>query len=253
MRKLIAILAFLALAINGFGQEKTLTSQEFEALYPSTEQSVTPYHNDWTIRHYSDRIKVFKAAPLHKGDIVFIGNSITEQGRDWSDKFGIKHISNRGIAGDLTDGVLQRLDEIIYCEPKAIFILIGVNDLFNIHHDMDTKHHFVYEKIVPSPKFVAKNILKITKQLTKALPNTKIYVRTVLPTRRDYLQSDILEVNSFIRKYEKKGFFTLVDLYSQFVDKDGKMNEELTRDGVHLNDAGYAKWVAFEKPIIEGL
>ena len=36
---------------------------------------------------------------------------------------------NRG-GGDTTDGVLARLDEIIYFKPKAV-LLIGINDLWN--------------------------------------------------------------------------------------------------------------------------
>lgn len=252
MNRLIYILTFVIINLNVLAQSEKPASDDLAGLYPSAK-IVSAYHNDWTQRHFRDRIKAFKKEPLNYGDIVFIGNSITEQGRDWSEKFGIKHIANRGIAGDLTDGVLHRLDEIIYFKPKAIFILIGVNDLSNKHHEMDTKHNFKYDKIVSSSKFVAKNIVKISRKLHKDLPETKIFVRTVLPTRRDHLKTDILEVNRYIRKYEKKGCYTLIDLYQQFVDENGEMAKELTRDGVHLNDNGYAKWVAFEKPIIKGL
>ena len=58
--------------------------------------------------------------------IIFIGNSITEGGKNWSEKFNIPNIRNRGISGDVTDGVLERLDEIIFFKPKAVFILIGI-------------------------------------------------------------------------------------------------------------------------------
>ncbi len=42
-------------------------------------------------------------------------------------------------------------------------------------------------------------------------------------------------------------------LYDQFVDTNGELIKELTKDGVHLNDKGYETWVNFEKSIIEGL
>ena len=82
---------------------------------------------------------------------------------------------------------------------------------------------------------------------------TKIYVRTLLPTQREYLKEDILLVNKIIRKNEAKGYYKVIDLYAQFADIKGELIQQLTNDGVHLNEKGYEKWVNFEKPIIEGL
>ncbi len=223
-------------------------AQTIDALYPA-DSIVSRYHNSWTVGSYKRRIVNFKKEPLKFNEVVFVGNSITQQGGDWSKKFGISHIRNRGIAGDLTDGVLHRLDEIIYYKPKAVFILIGVNDVFNMHHEKDTR--FTYDKIVPSPKYIAKNIQKITKQIAKKSPHTQIYVRTVLPVRKDYGNEEILEVNRLIKQYEAKSPYTVIDLYSQFADQEGKMKKEFTKDGTHLNDEGYKHWVKFEKTIVQ--
>ncbi|SFU54005.1 Lysophospholipase L1 [Pustulibacterium marinum] len=224
----------------------TSNMQAQESLYPKT---VSNYHNDWTKGHYKERIATFQEAPLTHGGIVFIGNSITEQGKDWNEKFDTTQIYNRGIAGDVTDGVLLRLDEVIHSQPSKIFILIGINDLFSVHHKEDTRD-LHYEQFVPSANYVAKNILAVVNQLHTALPETKIYVRTVLPTRETFLKKDILKVNRFLKKHAKDGSYTLIDLYSEFVDDNGLMTASLTRDGVHLTPEGYAKWVAFETPYI---
>ncbi len=64
--------------------------------------------------------------------------------------------------------------------------MIGINDLFNKYYK-DGNGRFKYDKIVPSNDYVANNILKITKIIHHKSPNTKIYVRTILPTRRDYM------------------------------------------------------------------
>ena len=252
MNKLVSVLVLLVFATALLAQVEKPSPEALSELYPAREV-VSRYHNDWTQRHYQQRIKLFKKEPLSFGGIVFVGNSITEQGRDWSAKFAIENISNRGIAGDLTDGVLQRLDEIVYYKPKAVFILIGVNDLFNKHYDKDTKHRFKYDKIVPSEQYIAKNICKIAKIIKRKSPDTKLFVRTVLPTRRAYLKADILALNALIRANAKKAPYKVIDLYTQFVDENGEMIQALTKDGVHLNDKGYAKWVAFEKPIVTGL
>ena len=245
MKRLFLVL----LTINTFGQTSPLSTKELAKLYP-TKKVISRYHNNWTQKYYPKRIQEFKNEPLEFGEIVFIGNSITEGGLDWSGKFGKAHIRNRGIAGDITDGVLKRLDEITYFKPRAVLILIGINDLFSLHHEEDNPA-LSYDKIVPSTKYVGKNILKITKIIHRKSPLTKIYVRTLLPTRREYLKKDILSVNEMIRKNEVKGYYEVIDLYVQFVDTNGELKKELTKDGVHLNNKGYEKWVKFEKPIIE--
>ncbi|GGA72771.1 sialate O-acetylesterase [Flavobacterium palustre] len=246
--KKIGLILFLIISINAFGQSAPVETNKLAELYP-TQKVVSRYHNDWTQKYYPKRIQEFKKEPLEFGEIVFIGNSITEGGKDWSARFGINHIRNRGIAGDGTDGVLQRLDEIIYFKPKAVFILIGVNDLFNLHHNEDNRS-LKYDKIVPSTEYIAKNILKIAKTIHRKSPITKIYVRTLLPSRREFLKEDILSVNAIIKKNESKSYYKVIDLYAQFVDAEGELQKELTKDGLHLNDKGYEKWVDFEKPIV---
>jgi lysophospholipase L1-like esterase len=251
MKKLFSILLLIALSINTFGQSSQLSTKELTKLFP-TKKVVSRYHNNWTQNYYPKRIQAFKMEPLEFGEIVFIGNSITEGGLDWSGKFGKAPIRNRGIAGDVTDGVLKRLNEITYFKPKAVLILIGINDLFSLHHE-EGNPDLNYDKVVPSTEYIGKNILKIAKIIHRKSPVTKIYVRTLLPTRREYLKEDILLVNKMIKKNEVKGYYEVIDFYAQFVDTNGELIKELTKDGVHLNDKGYEKWVSFEKPIIEGL
>jgi len=243
------VIACLLAGINIYAQQSSLTEKEKSRLYPSKEV-VSRYHNDWTIKHYKDRIKLFKNEPLDYNGIVFIGNSITEKGRDWTKRFDIPNIYNRGIAGDVSDGVCKRLNEIVYFKPKAVFILIGINDLFNKHYK-EGDGRFKYDKIVPSAEYIGENILKAAKFIHRKSPETKIYVRTVLPTRRDFVNDDVLLVNNYIRANESKGYYTVIDLFQQFVDSEGKMMKELTVDGVHLSEKGYEKWVDFEKPIIK--
>lgn len=251
MKKLCLVLFLIVINSSAFGQTSPLSAKELKELFP-TNQVVTPYHNNWTQKHYAKRVKEFKTDPLEFGEIVFIGNSITEGGLNWSKKFDVDHIRNRGIAGDVTDGVLNRLDEIIYFKPSAVLILIGINDLFNMHHEEDNPA-LHYDKIIKSPEYIAKNILKVSKIIRRKSPATKIFVRTLLPTRREYLKNDILVVNKMIKKNEGKGYYMVIDSFAQFVDAKGELIKEFTKDGVHLNYEGYAKWVDFEKSIIEGL
>ncbi len=204
-----------------------------DKLYPSEDQ-VIQYHSKWTKVYYPKRIKVFMENPLQRGDIVFLGNSITQQGGDWSDKFGRNDIKNRGIGGDVTDGVLARLGEICHAKPKAVFLMIGINDINNWHNDWG----------IPSPEYVGQNIPKITKAIHKGSPRTKIYVQTVLPTDLPPVKDAIVKVNNMIRSAEKKGHYIVIDLYSAFAGPEGFIKPELTTDGIHLTQAGYDLWVS---------
>ncbi|AVR45621.1 GDSL family lipase [Christiangramia fulva] len=234
----------LSISVQGIAQENVKT------LYP-TDSIVSRYHNDWTQKHYQGRIQAFEKDPLSFDEIVFIGNSITEKGGDWAEKFEMDDIRNRGISGDLSDGVLKRLAEPIHFKPRAVFLLIGINDLFNMYHDVENRHNLKYDRIVPSVEYIANNILKIAKEISAKSPSTKVYVRTVLPTRREFLMDDIAHLNDLIQRNEKEGFYTVIDLYSEFVDKDGMMIRDFTVDGVHLTEEGYSHWVSVEKSILE--
>lgn len=209
-----------------------ITVNSIDRLYPS-DTTNTRYHGNWTKVHYKQRIEAFKKSPLNSDNIVFIGNSITEQGEDWREKVNILNARNRGVAGDMTDGVLKRLDEIIYYKPSKIFLLIGINDLFNLH----------FQKQIPSVEYVADNIIKITEKIHEGTPKTKIYVQTILPTSEEYMRDYIEQVNFKIRDHKQESVYELIDLHQEFVAENGLIKPNLTSDGTHLNELGYKVWI----------
>ena len=119
------------------------------------------YQLPWQREFYFNRIKVFKENPIGNNKIVFLGNSITAGGGNWSQRFNTNNIVNRGILGDYTEGVLNRLNEIIYYKPIAVFLLIGVNEFF--------KDNSNNTEITPA--YVADNILKIAEKKHNLNPN----------------------------------------------------------------------------------
>jgi lysophospholipase L1-like esterase len=205
-----------------------------DSLYPAENVSI-PTHNEWTSKNYPKMIKIFKAEPLQLHDIVFVGNSITSQGRNWGERLNNKAIKNRGIAGDVTDGLIARLGEINYVKPTAVFIEIGINDLVN-----DTL----------SPERTAKNIIQITKIIHQQNPKTKIFVETIFPTAKVNQVLRIQQTNDIIKKHKSRDF-TVIDTHLLFADKDDFMKKELTVDGTHLNEKGYQIWVDCLKKYFE--
>ena len=207
-------------------------------LYPNIGTEIM-FQPEWAKKLYYERIEIFKQDTLKFNQIVFLGNSITQGGKNWNEKFGVVGISNRGVAGDSTDGVIARLNEIIHFTPKAIFLLIGINDIYN--------------ELTPSTDYVANNILKIIKRINQELPETKIFLQTILPVEKEVYKDKIIAVNGMIKTFESQSKFEIIDLYSIFVNKEGKMKKEFSYDGVHLNDKGYQIWVDHIKPTVLNL
>jgi hexosaminidase len=183
--------------------------------------------------YYHQRVSHFKTLPHSSNDIVFLGNSITD-GAEWGELFDNDHIKNRGISGDVSAGVINRLDEVLSVPPAKIFLLIGINDLSrNINVDS-----------------IWKNYQYIIHLIKNKSSYTKIYVQSILPVTDVYKKfsghtnktDSIIKLNTIARNNQLNGEYTFIDLYSKFCDPHGKLNAALTNDGLHLKGEGYVLW-----------
>ena len=57
-------------------------------LYPKSNIQIK-YQSPWQREFYFNRIEKFKNNPIGNNKIVFLGNSITEGGGDWNQRFSI--------------------------------------------------------------------------------------------------------------------------------------------------------------------
>ncbi len=227
-------IAFIVLLFLNFNCNETSNEIENSTTVP-IQNSIYPdhalvisTHSEFTRTHYPERIEEFKENPLVKSDIVFLGNSITEQAGDWSLQVNNPKARNRGIAGDTTDGVLARLGELIYYKPEQVFILIGINDLFR--DDMSSEKVF-------------ENILQIVNDIHNGSPETEIFVQSILPTTTQTINEKIQLTNDMLINSEVSEPYEIISLHNLFTDDSGLMNMELSVDGVHLNENGYTVWV----------
>ncbi|MBL7873871.1 MAG: sialate O-acetylesterase [Cyclobacteriaceae bacterium] len=190
--------------------------------------------------HYWVRMENFKRESLLPGKIVFVGNSITEGG-NWKKLLKDSTIINRGISGDNTFGLLARANEIIKLKPSKLFVLIGTNDL---------------SKNIPDEAII-ENIFNFISKVKSASPGTKIFVHSILPVNETVEKfprqfnngSHILIINDQLSRYAERMRYTYVDLYGKFLDKQGRLDPVLTFDGLHLNGAGYQRWVEVLKTL----
>ena len=176
------------------------------------------------IDHVNRRLDAIEAQPRLDGGVLFLGDSITE-GAPLAAMFPGLNFRNQGISWDTSDGVLLRLNQVTRHEPDRIFLLIGTNDT-NYSDD---------------PSRIAGNIATIADRLREALPDTQLYVVSVLP--RNAPNNAILPaVNAQISAAAEQGAFIYLDLASAMRAPDGEMIPALSYDNLHLNVHGYAVW-----------
>nr|WP_067053275.1 family 20 glycosylhydrolase [Mucilaginibacter sp. L294] len=194
--------------------------------------------------YYQQRATHFKTLPQTTGDIVFLGNSITD-GAEWDELFGDSHIKNRGISGDISAGVIARLPEVAGRKPAKVFLLIGVNDL-----SRNT-----------TPDSLVKNIMLIAGYLHEATPATQVYVQSILPVNKIYNKfgthtgksAQITEVNAKLQALAASHHYTYINIHDAFCGTDGLLRPDLSNDGLHLKGEGYLIWKHLLYPYVFNL
>jgi lysophospholipase L1-like esterase len=188
--------------------------------------------------HYAPRVAKFQAEPIVTGRIIFLGNSITEMG-NWGKLTGDTTVINRGIGGDITFGVLKRLDDIIVRQPSKLFLLIGINDI---------------GKDIPDT-VIADNIRKIVTKVQQGSPSTKIFVQSILPLNPDFpnfpqhydKEAHVLHVNAILPAMLAPLNCTFVNIFPLLLDSKQRLDAQYTLDGLHVNIKGYGIWVDYLK------
>lgn len=179
--------------------------------------------------YYYHKKEHFETLPKSKKDIIFLGNSITDN-CEWAELFGNPHIKNRGIGGDDTDGILERLSDITSGQPAKIFLMIGTNDL-------------AFGKTV---NYIISNYRKIITRIRQESPRTKIYIQSILPTddaiHTNRKNTDIILINEGLQDIARELSIPYIDLFGAFKTENNKLNKEYSLDGLHLNGKGYLVW-----------
>lgn len=188
--------------------------------------------------YYYQRATLFDELPIDADDIVFAGNSITD-GAEWHELFQNPNVKNRGISGDTTWGLYDRLSSITSGHPQKFFLLIGTNNIPRGE----------------SPEEIAFGIRRIVRKVKQDSPATQIYLQSILPVTPRYGMFSghtsrwriIPRINRLIEQIAQEEGAIYIDLFSRFADEHGQMKAEYTNDGLHLLGKGYLLW----KEIVE--
>ena len=170
-----------------------------------------------------------EAETMDSSKVVFLGNSITE-GFNLEKFFPESKPINRGISGDHIDGLIERFDDsVLKLKPSKLFVMIGINDIGTGDSD----------------SLIQANYQKLLRMILKSLPNTRIYIQSILPTTAKWSNcplDKIQRTNKFIQEFCNHFGFTWIDVFSKFATKDGYLIKDYTNDGLHLSSKGYVFW-----------
>ena len=192
---------------------------------------------DASVKSSSAYLKTKEMYSLHPGkyDYVMFGDSITKSGR-WNNLIPGYSIGNRGISGDDTAGMLDRITDVERTGAKTVFIMAGTND--------------ITRKV--KPEDVARNIILMTNEM-KGKGITVVIQSTILSgEEKKYKNPSINKINNILKDFSKNTATPYLDLNSS-LSKNGKLKEEYTVDSTHLNAAGYKVWSDILKSYISGV
>ena len=168
-------------------------------------------------------------------DVAFIGDSLTD-GYDLAKYYPQYVTANRGIGGDTTFGLEERLQVSLYdLKPKVVVMLIGANN-------MDS---------------MLQNYESILKSLQENLPESKIVLLSLTAMGGEHWgrKNQLAAYNNVsIKLLAQKYNFAFVDLYSALYDVSiGEVYEGYTIDGGHFTHEGYTVVTAQITPVLKEL
>jgi lysophospholipase L1-like esterase len=179
--------------------------------------------------YWYERTSLFDAVKT-TSSVVMVGDSLTG-GAEWRELFPDVSIANRGIDGDTTGGVLERMAGIASVHAQKAFVMIGINDFTDAGKSVEE---------------VFGNYMKIVAALK--LGGAEVFVQsTLMCNERKAAWKSCAAANAKIRQLNRKlaapgqKAFTFIDINRKLADKGG-LRDELTYDGVHLNGSGYLLW-----------
>jgi len=189
-----------------------------------------------TNANYSLQTELFNVYKTHHADIVMFGNSITH-GAAWNELLGRSNVVERGIPSDVLRGYWTRINDIYKLNPKIVFIMGGLNDVYNWTPVEDI--FTVYVRIINGLK--SKKIIPVIQSTTYAARN---YAKEWGATPESNLgrNREIDKLNKLLSDYARKNNIEYIDLNSLIAGKDGYLKPELSWDGVHYKAETYKIW-----------
>jgi lysophospholipase L1-like esterase len=191
---------------------------------------------------YFSQIRSFQKQLRQDGEIVLLGDSQTAGNWAWKEHLGKENVINRGISSDSINGFLYRMHETLRTKPSKLFVEVGINDIRNIEFDLYAERAYV--------TYITNNYKKLFDTLQQRLPDTEIYVTSILPTVERSISNcfqcnnKVDTINAHLQILCKQYNFKYLNIHDQYIRSGAphEMDAQFTFDGLHLNREGYKIW-----------
>ena len=209
-------------------------------------------------------ILVIMTACNNSTKVVFLGDSITQQGENFEGEGTYKgfitslrenvsqevELINKGIGGNKVPDLLLRYnDDVLKLKPNIVFIYIGINDVWHKYDWGSGTDIDIYEKglrkIITDIKAVGAKIILCTPTVIGEnngefkLNNNFRDIDTM-----EIMNKDLDAFSDVVRNLSSEFNTDLLDLRKKFMEYISENNDQnmskgvLTSDGVHLNNEG---------------
>ncbi len=172
-----------------------------------------------------------------KKHLVFIGDSLTEW-YDWQERFPAYRVMNLGISGETVEELLDRRDMLRdrIDAPDVLFLMTGINNILSERNDITVPYR------------------ELVRNLTTWYKGAKVVVQSLLPVDMPWISNDTIRtINYSLSHIAIEHDAEYLDVYSHFVDENGKPRPGLlSDDGVHLASKGYEVWAKAVEEYLRG-
>lgn len=166
-------------------------------------------------------------------DVVFMGNSITDNWDYYHPEFFSEHnFCGRGIGGQTSAQMLVRFtNDVIDLHPKAVVIMAGTNDV--AHNTYFVEPDQVVDNVIAMCDLARVNGIV---PIISSIPPCSQF-----PWRKEIENpgQTIVEINENLKAYAEANDIIYVDYHSALVDEHLGLPKSLSKDGCHPNPDTY--------------
>ena len=179
------------------------------------------------------RYRAENAEQLKRGgaDIVFLGDSITENWVHADPSLFSDGVTGRGVSGQTSAQILLRFyqDAAVF-KPKVVHIMAGTNDIL---HGMIGGNDAMINNIAAMADIAKVNGIEV---ILAAIPPISIR-----PWRPDLKPANrIIDFNARLQTLSSVRNLVFADYFPVLSDSESGLRDDLGNDGVHPNRTGYA-------------
>ena len=197
----------------------------------------------------NERILTLKEAV----DIVFIGDSITEGWNVRQVFAGFGNVVNRGISGDVIDVIEKRFAaDVLQLKPRVAVIHGGVNNTFAFFETAAADMPAAIEKAVDTFVRSYEAIFEACRQAKQRIIACTITPLAEQPSSGAAARKEtVARMNGELFRLCDRYGVPCADYHTPLAEFDGLTAQPcLTYDGLHPNDAGYARMGRVIRPIL---